>query len=201
MPITILYVKTLKSMAATQMQMYFNFRNLVGIKYMEGRMDTPPNKCLPNYPDEGSIPYVIVADEVFPLKHNIMRPYPRGIQVSLQCEETIFNYHLGRAQMPVENAFGILTQCWRIFNRKMPLDPANIDFIVQACVCLHNILTPDKEFHEIAAQPNPNTIPYLEDDGLIRYLPRLNGYHAGRDAQGVWDIFRVYFNSAECSTS
>ena len=83
--------------------------------------------------------------------------------------------------MPVENAFGILAPHWRIFDRKMPLDPTNVDFVVQACVCLHNMLTPDKELHEIAAQLNPNNIPYLEDDGLIRYLPRLNGYHAGQD--------------------
>ena len=103
--------------------------------------------------------------------------------------------------MPVENAFGILAQRWRIFDRKMPLDPTNVDFVVQACVCLHNMLTPDKEFHEIAAQLNPNNIPYLEDDGLIRYLPRLNGYHAGQDAQGVRDIFRGDFNSPEGSTS
>ena len=49
-----------------------------GMKYMEGRMDTPPNKQLPNYPNEGPMPHVIVADEAFPLKHNIMRPYQRG---------------------------------------------------------------------------------------------------------------------------
>ena len=172
-----------------------------GMKYMEGRMDTPPNKQLPNYPNEGPMPHVIVADEAFPLKDNIMRPYPRGTQVSLPHEEAIFNYRLGRARMPVENAFGILAQCWRIFDRKMPLDPTKVDLVVQACACLHNMLTPDKELHEIAAQLNPNNIPYLEDDGLIRYLPRLNGYHAGQDAQGVYDIFRGYFNSPEGSTS
>ena len=172
-----------------------------GMKYMEGRMDTPPNKQLPNYPNEGPMPHVIVADEAFPLKHNIMRPYPRGTQVSLPHEEAIFNYRLGRARMPVQNTFRILAQRWRIFDRKMPLDSTNVDFIVQACLCLHNMLTTDKELHEIAAQLNPNNIPYLEDDGLIRYLPRLNGYHAGQDAQGVRDIFRGYFNSPEGSTS
>ena len=60
---------------------------------------------------------------------------------------------------------------------------------------MHNILTPDKDFHEISAQLNPENIPYLEDKGLIRYLPRLHGYHASRDAQGICDIFKYYFNS------
>ena len=57
-----------------------------------GQEDTPPNKQLPNYPNEGPMPHVIVANEAFPLKHNIMRPYPRGTQVSLHHEEAIFNY-------------------------------------------------------------------------------------------------------------
>ena len=175
--------------------------SVFGAKYMQGRMDTPPNKQLPNYLDEGPMPHVIVADEAFPLKRNIMRPYPRGTQLSLPREEAIFNYRLGRARMPVKNPFGILAQLWRIFDRKMPLDPDNVDFVVQAAVCLHNMLTPRKEFHKISAELNPNNLPYLEDDGLIRELPRLNAYHASQDAQGVHDIFRGYFNSPEGATS
>ena len=81
-----------------------------GMKYMDGRMDTPPNKQLPNYHNEAPMPHVIVANEAFPLKHNIMTPYPRGTQVNLPREEAIFNYRLGRAWMPVENAFGILAK-------------------------------------------------------------------------------------------
>ena len=57
-------------------------------------MDTPLNKQLANFPNEGLMPHTIVADEAFPLKHNIMRHYLRDTQVRLPCEEAIFNYCL-----------------------------------------------------------------------------------------------------------
>ena len=40
--------------------------------------------------------------------------------------------------MVVENAFGIFSQRWRLFDRRIPLDVKHVDAVVQACVCLHN---------------------------------------------------------------
>ena len=131
-----------------------------GMKYMEGKLNTPPPKQLPNLPNEGPIPHVIVGDEAFPLRYDLMKPYPRGKEASLPREQAIFNFRLSRARMVVENTFGILAQQWRIFDRRIPLEPRNVDFVMQAAVCLHNILTPDKDFHEISAQLNPDNIPY-----------------------------------------
>lgn len=53
------------------------------------------------------MPYFLVGDEIFPLRHNLMRPYSRRNPLTeTQC---IFNYRLSRARRIIENAFGILS--------------------------------------------------------------------------------------------
>ena len=80
-------------------------------------------------------------------------------------------------------------------DRRIPLDPVNVDKVVQACCCLHNFLTEDKDINQIYAELNPEgNAPTANQVRGIMYLPRLIGYRAGRDAQGVRDIFRYYFN-------
>lgn len=99
------------------------------------------------------MPYVIVGDEAFPLKPNLMRPYPgksmgkprsqkldgQNINMAIKAKR-IFNYRLSRARRVVENSFGIMSQKWRIFRVPINADIDLVELIVQACVCLHNFL-------------------------------------------------------------
>lgn len=43
-----------------------------GQKFINEKLQIPGNKRLPNYNNEGPMPHVIVADEAFPLLHNLM---------------------------------------------------------------------------------------------------------------------------------
>ena len=170
------------------------FRSLVfGNKLLNGKLDIPPPKPLPNFPTGGIVPHVIVADEAFPLTHNIMRPYPRFRQSSIPKDEAIYNYRLSRARMVVENAFGILAMRWRLFDRRLALCADNADKVIKACCVLHNFLTPIKDYDDIATELNPDGRNYNQN-GML-YLSRLRGYHATHDAQGVRDVFKGFFNN------
>ena len=80
---------------------------------------------------------MIVADDAFPLKEYILKPYS---QVGLTREKRIFNYRLSCARRIVENGFGILANRFRIFMTPIALAPEKVETIVMACCSLHKIL-------------------------------------------------------------
>ena len=173
-----------------------------GQKFMNEKLNIPGNKRLPNYNDEGPMPHVIAADEAFPLLHNLMRPFPRCRESTLPKQEAIFNFRLSHARMCVENAFGILVQRWRIFNRRIPLSADNADNVIKAACCLHNYLTEDKNYKNMCAELNPKGRQCMDDRGVVcMYLPRLHGYRSRDDAQAVRNLFKTYFNSPQGSVT
>lgn len=105
----------------------------------EGKLNLPAAKNLPG--GERPVPFMIVADDAFPLKENIMKPYS---QTGLTTEKRIFNYRLSRARRIVENAFGILSNRFRVFMSPIGLNPEKVEDIVMACCSLHNYLRDHK---------------------------------------------------------
>ncbi|XP_044760175.1 protein ALP1-like [Coccinella septempunctata] len=104
------------------------------------------NKALPNIEDKPlpgmteKMPHVIVGDEAFPLKPYLLRPYP-GAQCN-EIEKQQFNYRLSRARRVVENAFGLLSQRFRLYNRRIQLQPDFVDKIIMTTCILHNFIGP-----------------------------------------------------------
>ena len=83
----------------------------LGQQFINGQLDIPGPKALPNYPQGGVLPHCLVGDEAFPCRMDLMCPYPRGSkQNRLAWPERIFNYRLSRACRISENAFGILSK-------------------------------------------------------------------------------------------
>ena len=81
---------------------------------------------------------VFVGDEAFPLKPYLMKPYPR--RNDLTREQKIYNYRLCRCRRIVENAFGVLTARFRVFEKPITTSIDKVNVIVKASTALHNWL-------------------------------------------------------------
>lgn len=100
-----------------------------------------------------AVPYYMVADEAFPLKHYIMKPFP---QRGLTFEQRVYNYRLSRARRIVENAFGILSHRFRIFQHPFTGNPKTLTYCILVACVLHNYLMKDRRY-------NPEDIADCED--------------------------------------
>jgi hypothetical protein len=103
------------------MEGFLHVQNLGNIQIPLG---IPEDKQLPG--TSRWAPHVIVGDEAFPLKPYLMRPYT-GSQSKGDNEKSIFNYRLSQARRVVENAFGILSQKFQIYQRTLQSLPENAD--------------------------------------------------------------------------
>ena len=125
-----------------------------------------------NIPDKAKLPgtdilspFCLVADEAFPLRNYIMKPYP---QRNLIYQQRIYNYRISRARKCVECGFGIMANKFRVFINPICLQPAKVDVIVLACCSMHNMLrtivpsrynVADDEINETSpstSQPTPS---------------------------------------------
>ncbi|XP_046395733.1 protein ANTAGONIST OF LIKE HETEROCHROMATIN PROTEIN 1-like [Ischnura elegans] len=114
-------------------------RSDIGKKIATGSLLPLPRK-LPN--SDKVLPCVLVGDEAFRLHTNMMRPYPRT-DAAANERKAIFNYRLSRARRVSENAFGLLSQTFRIFYTPIHLLPSRVDDAIIVSCCLHNLLRDD----------------------------------------------------------
>ncbi|XP_036344851.1 uncharacterized protein LOC118754099 [Rhagoletis pomonella] len=69
--------------------------------FADNTINFPPPRPLPH--ESAEMPFVIVADDAFPLKTYLLKPFSYREQV---MSYKIFNYRLSRARNVVENVFG-----------------------------------------------------------------------------------------------
>lgn len=139
------------------------------------------------------LPCVLVGDEAFRLQTHLMKPFPRSSVIRNE-RKAIYNYRLCLARRVSENAFGLLSQVFRIFYTPIHVLPETTDKIITVACCLHNLLRS----------------AYLEENNLPRYVYdpkehqpqstftpiRAVGGFGNYEGFEVRDAFMDYFNSS-----
>jgi len=182
-------------------------RSQFGDKFIDDQLDMPVKKELPGTLIQA--PFVCVADAAFPLRNNLMKPYPGK---NLSYQNMIFNYRLSRARRVIENTFGILASRWRILRRSMICTPDRAIKYVQAICVLHNYLQ-TKDQGQPSAQRSycpprfvdsyavdGSLIPgqWREDDPttfLTNRISKVSSNRHGSAAANIRKIFSEYFVS------
>jgi len=171
-----------------------------------GSLSIPPATTLPS--SSVSAPYVVVADAAFPLKTNMIKPYP-GKNLSLTKEASCF--HCSWARRVIENTFGILSARWRIFRRPIVALPENAIRATKAACVLHNFLQRRNDASDAGERfycPAGFADTY-DDNGVIvpgqwrsetlgttlDSLQSITGNRSSRSAQNVRDTFVDFFVS------
>lgn len=98
-------------------------------------LNIPPPKPIAGVQQD--VPHYLVGDDAFPLRPNLMKPFP---QLNMTLRQRVFNYRLSRCRRVIENAFGILTTKFRLFRRELTMHPQNCEVVIGAAVTLHNML-------------------------------------------------------------
>lgn len=127
-----------------------------------------------------------MGDEAFPIRENLLKPYPRD-QSGQNRTKAIFNYRLSRARRIVENAFGLLTQHFRIFLTPIHLNVNVLEDLVTVACILHNLMIDDKGI------PSDRDMPVSDLDSLV------DNFEIESDSNQelkykIRDTFKDYFN-------
>uniref|UniRef100_A0AAZ1Y682 DDE Tnp4 domain-containing protein n=1 Tax=Oreochromis aureus TaxID=47969 RepID=A0AAZ1Y682_OREAU len=152
-----------------------------------GTLHLPPDQPLPGGEHRGAQPHVFVADEAFPLRRELMRPFPGRL---LPLERRIFNYRLSRARMIVEGAFGVLSSQWRMYRRPMELRPEIAEKCVKATCVLHNFL---RCLDERGAPAVRSVAPAVVEP--LHSLGRVAANNSSREAVLVREKFMAHFSA------
>lgn len=167
-------------------------KSVMGRQIRTGTFNFPTETALPG--SRIVVPHVIVGDEAFRLTKHMMKPYPKN-QAEEDDTKKIYNYRLCRARRVSENAFGLLSQCFRIFYSPIAVLPDTTDSIVMVTCCLHNMLR--DEYIQNNGAYHQNSDPQLPTGNMLP-LGRPGGF-GNLEGFDVRNKFRKYFNAPEGS--
>uniref|UniRef100_A0A3B1JES6 DDE Tnp4 domain-containing protein n=1 Tax=Astyanax mexicanus TaxID=7994 RepID=A0A3B1JES6_ASTMX len=166
------------------------YNSAFGERLRDGTLQLPEDTVISGSDHRGPIPHVFVGDEAFPLRSNLMRPFPG---TNLPREQRVFNYRLSRARLVVECAFGILSSQWRMYRRVIGVSPATAEVCVKATCILHNFfrVTSLRGEHRVS---NPNPAPEDDTNVALQEVSRMGTNNATREAITIRGTFTSFFN-------
>ncbi|KAL2077931.1 hypothetical protein ACEWY4_025616 [Coilia grayii] len=155
----------------------------------DGTLGLPEDAVIRGSEHRGPMPFVFVGDEAFPLRRNLMRPFPGS---HAPGEQRVYNYRLSRARLVVECAFGILSSQWRLYRRVMGVSPTTAETCVKATCILHNYL---RVMTLRRGQRTPESYHQSGDAGdCLQGCSRMAANNATREALRVRAHFASYFS-------
>lgn len=116
----------------------------------------------------------------------MLKPYPRD-QSGHDRTKAIFNYRLSRARRIVENAFGLLTQHFRIFLTPIHLNVDVLEDLVTVACILHNLMIDEKGI------PSERELPPSDLDSINDILEIESDTNQELKYR-IRDTFKGYFN-------
>ena len=112
----------------------------MGELFEDSEMNLPSSSKI-SESDDFDFPYFHLGDGIFPLKPWLMRPFPGKNATE---EEPVYNYRHSQARRCIENAFGILSTRWRIFQKPIRTTVKHVESYTLVCLALHNYLRQTK---------------------------------------------------------
>ena len=113
---------------------FFSKSNL-GFAITNNLLKLPEPETLAGF--DKTFPKVFVADDAFPMRHNLIKPYSNPI---LTHAQKIANNRISIASRIIENTIGIMAARFRIFRRPIVAKVETVESTTKACVGLHNYL-------------------------------------------------------------
>ncbi|XP_020299121.1 protein ALP1-like [Pseudomyrmex gracilis] len=168
------------------------FRNSIIGKRFESNSFKLPN---PRQIEIGgpALPYVLIADEAFPLTTYMMTPYTRGRKLNIG--KKVFNYRLSRARRVVESAFGILVTRWRIYRKPIIATVTNVQQFVKATLILHNFIIKNEKKMTKKNTYIHRTLQDKQNISGVTILPVYRG-RSNNIAMSVREAYSTYFQDS-----
>ena len=179
----------------------------MGELFEENEMNLPPSSKI-SESDDFDFPYFLFGDEIFPLKHWLMRPFPGKNSTE---EERVYNYRHSQACRCIENTFGILSARWRIFQKPNRATLKHVESYTLACLALHDYLRQTKNtgyspsgFFTDSEDNSGNLIPgewwpLNNRNNPFKDLSRTHGSRVASEALEIRSGLKRYINSQEGS--